>query len=314
MDGARADLDRAVRLFEFLQWAQKLKSRVVRDVRSYEDDGNVVWFHELPDHEAVMDTRLLEADDDPTTPLLSVSRVPHVPAPEPDESLRPWVEGPIDDPDREPELQQQDDAPTLSTGEDESLDLDTEPPARLELREQPKVDEGLQAWIARWRQWAAAERRARPVRQLYRDLFEVHHQSTGRPEELELIVGVGFLAWQLEGETIRRHLVTARAGDHKQVSPAAVGVHEGELANLARVSPRRPLPCDVGRSATRLFDEANMRYGGLITLTEHRQRFRPTARGIDSRALRAAVQRSRLARPGPAVVAPLAHARRCVEP
>lgn len=61
-------------------------------------------------------------------------------------------------------------------------------------------------------------------------------------------------------------------GDDRQVSPAAVGVDQHELTSLAAQyladNPDRDVWQDPQRS---LFDEAKMRYGGLITLTEHRR-------------------------------------------
>ncbi|WP_232211904.1 AAA domain-containing protein, partial [Saccharomonospora halophila] len=61
-------------------------------------------------------------------------------------------------------------------------------------------------------------------------------------------------------------------GDDKQVSPTAVGVDQQELRDLAR----QYLTHDRYRASWEdpkrsLFDEAKMRYGGLITLTEHRR-------------------------------------------
>lgn len=61
-------------------------------------------------------------------------------------------------------------------------------------------------------------------------------------------------------------------GDDKQVSPSAVGVDQQKLRDLAG----QYIPHDRYRESwsdpkRSLFDEAKMRYGGLITLTEHRR-------------------------------------------
>ncbi|PRX50856.1 AAA domain-containing protein [Prauserella shujinwangii] len=61
-------------------------------------------------------------------------------------------------------------------------------------------------------------------------------------------------------------------GDDKQVSPSAVGVDQQQLRDLAG----QYIPGDRYRDSWEnpqrsLFDEAKMRYGGLITLTEHRR-------------------------------------------
>lgn len=61
-------------------------------------------------------------------------------------------------------------------------------------------------------------------------------------------------------------------GDDKQVSPSAVGVDQQQLRDLAGLylsdDPYRESWLDPKRS---YFDEANMRFGGRITLTEHRR-------------------------------------------
>src|SRR2546425_4922802 len=61
-------------------------------------------------------------------------------------------------------------------------------------------------------------------------------------------------------------------GDDKQVSPSAVGVDQERLYDLAAQylhdDPFRATWQNPQRS---LFDEAKMRFGGLITLTEHRR-------------------------------------------
>ncbi|WP_370949043.1 AAA domain-containing protein [Amycolatopsis sp. cg5] len=61
-------------------------------------------------------------------------------------------------------------------------------------------------------------------------------------------------------------------GDDKQVSPSAVGVDQQELRDLARQYLADDRYRDSWQDPKRsLFDEAKMRYGGLITLTEHRR-------------------------------------------
>lgn len=61
-------------------------------------------------------------------------------------------------------------------------------------------------------------------------------------------------------------------GDDKQVSPAAVGVDQQKLRDLAGQYLAHDRYRDSWQDPQRsLFDEAKMRYGGLITLTEHRR-------------------------------------------
>ncbi|QFU88954.1 AAA domain-containing protein [Amycolatopsis sp. YIM 10] len=61
-------------------------------------------------------------------------------------------------------------------------------------------------------------------------------------------------------------------GDDKQVSPSAVGVDQQQLRDLARQYLGDDRYRDSWHDPRRsLFDEAKMRYGNLITLTEHRR-------------------------------------------
>ncbi|WP_307857471.1 AAA domain-containing protein [Mycobacterium sp. SM1] len=61
-------------------------------------------------------------------------------------------------------------------------------------------------------------------------------------------------------------------GDDKQVSPSAVGVDQQQLRDLANLYLANDTYRASWQDPTRsYFDEANMRFGGRITLTEHRR-------------------------------------------
>ncbi|MDN6553355.1 MAG: AAA domain-containing protein, partial [Corynebacterium flavescens] len=61
-------------------------------------------------------------------------------------------------------------------------------------------------------------------------------------------------------------------GDDKQVSPSDVGVRQDELLSLAnQLIPELPFKNSWTSTGRSLFDDANMRYGGQLTLTEHRR-------------------------------------------
>jgi very-short-patch-repair endonuclease len=171
--GANADpsAGRAVRLFEFLGRAQQLRNLPPRTVDAYRD---VLWLGELPDHPAV--TAAHRGEPGPDDPVLTIDRVARVDPPVPEFGVDRF-----DDPDQL--------AP---------------PPEDPELR--ARYDE----WLPGWQQWADKERRDRPVRAWYGQLFASYVAAAGNPEELELVVGVGCLAWKPAGHPeVRRHLVTA---------------------------------------------------------------------------------------------------------
>lgn len=205
-------LERATNLFEFLARAQQLKSRPIRTTDAYAREGEVVWFADLPDHPAVTSAHR-GGDPELDAPLFTVDRVARVAPPEPTEALRPWVEGATDNPHFAPAL-----CETLSTSrvphlEPRPIEGGTEDVVRLE--DHPDLVAAFEAWIEGWSLWAETEIEDLPVRELYGDLFSTYVKATGHPEELELVLAVGCLAWQPDGQDpVRRHMLTCPAGIH----------------------------------------------------------------------------------------------------
>jgi very-short-patch-repair endonuclease len=168
-------VDRAIRLFQFLARGQQLKNPPARTLDSY----SVVWLNALPLHPAVQTIREDPGIEDA---LLTVDRVPLVALPEPDPTLATRLRGARDEPAQPPEL--------------EPL------PAPVEV---DPLAAPYQQFLDLWYVWADKERVDRPARQLYANLFSLYNVATGSPEELELVVGVGCLAW----DPVRRHMFTA---------------------------------------------------------------------------------------------------------
>ncbi|HEU5108341.1 MAG TPA: AAA domain-containing protein [Micromonosporaceae bacterium] len=208
-DDARREAmaDRATRLFRYLAEAQRLKSRPARRTDSY---PTVLWFADFPHHPAVAAAHR-GSDPEPEAPLLSIDRVPRAAPPPTIEPLASWLDGPVDDPRRPPELRDSitvvDDA-APAAGESDGID---DPPTsrRLDLNEHPDVRHSYDAWLVDWRAWANQEHRDRPVRDLYGQLFKAYANATGNPEEFELVAGVGCLSWAPpDHDPVRRHLLT----------------------------------------------------------------------------------------------------------
>ena len=104
-------------------------------------------------------------------------------------------------------------------------------------------------------------------------LYRVWEQLEAQPGLFDVIVVDE--ASQAGVEAVALQLLAPRMvviGDDKQVSPDAVGLKQDELSALAR----QFLPDDRYRATWEipqrsLFDDAKMRYGGVITLREHRR-------------------------------------------
>src|SRR5687768_4624911 len=85
-------LDRALRLFEFLRGLQLQKTRPIRTVQQYQEQGGkVLWFHSMPLHSAIASAHRT-AEPAPEEPFLVVDRVARLDPPQPPEELRPWVD------------------------------------------------------------------------------------------------------------------------------------------------------------------------------------------------------------------------------
>ncbi|MFC3688585.1 AAA domain-containing protein [Aquipuribacter hungaricus] len=196
-------LQSALGLFRYLRAAQELRSTPVRDISVYRrEEQRLLWFVDLPEHDAVEHPLLAEDPPADGAPVLFVRRVPVVVAPVPDERLTPWLTSlDWDDPARAPELRPSRLVP--------SEDLDG-PGSSVDVTDVPGITNLFEGWLPRWQAWAEQELAAQPVRDLYADLHHAYTRSTAQPEEFELVLGVGLLGWRPLGhETVRRHLVTS---------------------------------------------------------------------------------------------------------
>jgi hypothetical protein len=200
--GGDADplVGRAVRLFEFLGRTQQLRDEPPRTVDGYR---SVLWLDDLPDHPGVDSAH--RGEPDPDADILTVERVVRQEPPVPGEVAR-WLVAGWRDPENAPRLT--DDAPVDLT-------------------------ERYESWLADWRRWAARERSDRVVRARYAQLFAAYVAANGNPEELELVLGVGCLAWA--GPGARRHLVTSPVGIRFDDDTGRLTVHRVESVAAADV-------------------------------------------------------------------------------
>jgi hypothetical protein len=226
---------RAVRLFEFLGRTQQLRNQPPRTADGYR---SVLWLDSVPDHPAVAATH--RGDPEPDADILTVERVTRVDPPTPDDALLPWLPETWRDPAATPTLA--DDAP-------------------LELTE-PYV-----AWLVDWQAWANREQLDQPVRATYAKLFAAYVAAGANPEELELVLGVGCLAWTPPGRpTVQRHLLTAPVGIRFDDDTGRLTVHRVESVATADI-------------------ELDMLDPGLVPNPQHIADIRAHARELDTHPL-----------------------------
>lgn len=218
--------DRALRLFTFLGQAQQLRNPRVHDLDSYTRDGAVHWLHAVPEHPAIRHG-LSGGSTDPTSPILTVDRVPRVDPPAPAGSLLAWLAGPIDDAHDEPVLHAERYIP--GPGPDDEGVV-------LRLEEHPDITEAHERYLRTWQIWAQTEQHDERARALYGDLFSTYVTATGHSEELELVVGTGLLAWRPDEHTpVRRHLLTTAAAITFDDGSGRLAVTVGDVATPSRV-------------------------------------------------------------------------------
>lgn len=254
-------MDQAVRLFEFLAHTQQLKTKSPLTVDTYQREGSVLWLGNLPPHPAVMAAHR-GGDPEPDDALLTIDRVARLSPPIPDGSLTTWLDGPLDDPEHPPQLRD-----SISVADEPEEENDTRTARHLTLDEHPAVREQYRRWLQRWQAWADQELSDRPVRILYGDLFSAYAASTARPEDLELVVGIGCLAWRPPNHpAVRRHLLTAPAAIHLDDDSGRLTVSRVEAVNSVTV-------------------ELDMLDPGLLTNHRHISDIRREAQELDAHPL-----------------------------
>ena len=123
---------------------------------------------------------------------LKVPRIQEIAAPDPGESLRPWV--------------------TLSKSADKKPEFKTEivladgkkEVSRQQLTDHPEIKEHFDWYVEfQWEPWSAAERPRRKTISVYNKLFGLQQtiSSEGSETPIELVWGLGYSTWKKEGQS-----------------------------------------------------------------------------------------------------------------
>ena len=130
--------------------------------------------------------------------------------PIPPAQIEPWLTGPIDNPENEPQLRTSVPNALLEReGELEAAHLDHDFENVVDrIEDHPEVAEAFATFLEQWETWALTELLDRPVREFYAALFEVHIAASTNPETYELIDAIGCLSWMDAGAKVRRHVLT----------------------------------------------------------------------------------------------------------
>ena len=214
--------EQAAALYTFLREFAQLRTRTIRDISTYERDGQVIWAADIP-REPGCDCIAWHRDtpDAPDEVWLEMRKPRLTRPPKPPDVVSAWVRREqLEDSSQEfPELY----ATLLG-------DPAEDPPHRLE--DHPEVQEAWDTYVEdRWWAWAEQDRREKPARAIYTDLYSMFQRQRRLGEEFEVVFGLGFLRWNApDGKEVRRHLVAARvtvefdaASGSLTVTPAGEG-------------------------------------------------------------------------------------------
>ena len=213
--------DRSLRLFKFLTEFTQLKAKPQRTSDSY----TVMWLSDVPKEPEIDNAARRESQDNAPDIWLSV-RKPKLPAaPELPDALRPWVTARLDD-NRTPPQPLKERLVTATVKDDDLRDVDIRD--TLFFDQQPELLTLWEAYLGRWQRWAAGDRRARAVQDVYSRLFAMHQTLSTFEETYELHLGLGYLSWKPQDkDEVRRHLLVARAALHFDALRGVLSVTAG---------------------------------------------------------------------------------------
>ncbi len=200
---------RALRVFEYLSDFVRLRTKVIRDISQYK---RLFWFDSLPaDPDCYTIARGDESEIDPDT-WITIKRRRSPEWPVPPRECRDWIT-PAD-------LHGTDTVPQIKTrivvrdqqASDSSGGQLFPEQSYLDLTDHPEVRAAWSVYLdTQWKPWAEEQRKWQAVQDCYASLFKIHQEVLRLGEQYELVVGLGYLTWQTESGTIRRHILTAQA-------------------------------------------------------------------------------------------------------
>ena len=195
--------EKAVSLFEFVRELNKLKQKLVLDMREYPLCRPLSELPQDPEHIRILyRDRVEEENTDPEQSgvLLSVRKPSFEPCPPPGATLEPWLNPGWDSYRSEPSCN------TCHFREDPPGDS----PAALDwFDEHPDLVEAFALWKQQWDLWANRQKAHEQTLELFSDLYKRYFELQRDPETLELIVSNGILMDSTD-RLIRHPVLTKR--------------------------------------------------------------------------------------------------------
>lgn len=220
--------NRATKLFTYLREFIQQRSKVIRDMESYED---FIGLSDLPKISGVkcITWTPFNSENDPTEDWIELRKPKRVSPPPLSTELDLWVvKETIIDSSSSPRLLNSIIIEKAKAGENET--------EVLNLQDHPNIEKQFNEYIEnKWKAWAEHDKTEKNFELVYKKLFSIYQKHKKFGEGFELIIGFGLLKFRNGSQEIKRHLFTTSATihfDQKSGRLTVSGTSEGIKLNL----------------------------------------------------------------------------------
>jgi len=208
---AKSSVEKAVRLIDFLTRVALLRTKVNRDVATYEQ---VVWLSSVPRDKNCFTQAWGRSEDHETAEWLEVKARKEPALPGVPDICKDWIDPEtLTDTSKPPQLVPETTLeipnPTWTEGSEEPKTIQKEAMLSDYPEVQPAWDKHLEA---EWHPWARRHDEWKKLHDIYSAIFAIHQKQLRLGEEYELVLGLGLLSWLTPtNQRVRRHVIAADA-------------------------------------------------------------------------------------------------------
>ena len=202
--------EKSVQLFTYLKEMSALRTKQVKNIKSYEE---VLWVSDIPklaDCYCVAWSLWAKAVDDKERRRdvwIEVHKPKLKSPPEVPDDLEPWIkeEEVFDSSLEEPGLLEEIIVLSELEGEERTN--------VLSINEHPEI---IDVWVeyieSKWKPWAEEDRRLQQIQRVYNDLFTIYQRAEKLGEQYEVVIGAGYLLWRSSNSGEIRHPIVTFQG------------------------------------------------------------------------------------------------------
>jgi hypothetical protein len=236
---------KALRLVRYLREFVGLRSATVRDVAQYD---SILWFGDIP-QESECTSPAWRDGFEQGDPWLSVRKQQFPKAPAPPEIVLPWIDEVALSRASTEQLSLRE---KILTRDPEAQGSDEPPLVEWHLSDHPEVEDAFERYRPQWEAWSKEYLRRARIQAVYAELFRLHTQVRKEGEIVELVLGIGLLAWRSsdteKSVPILRHVVTARVELNFEAATGLIRLYPAAEGAQLRIeddmleAERRPQP------------------------------------------------------------------------